>query len=303
MSLEAAIQNLADAIKEYTEVVKGTVTETAAVGPVSVTTTTRHTALPSTLAEVAHVDAPSGKKSKTEETPPAAEVKTETASTEKTEAEIRAEALDAPDGYCFKAQMELSKGGNREGVKAVLDIFGAKTLKDVKTKAIPEFHKALLVALEKKNAAPEEEAVEGVVETADEIRAEAFDAPDGYCFKAQMKFTDLKNEGAFISVLGKFGAKTFEDVQTPDIKAFYEALLIELPLEKDDPEFAKLFDVATGAISVPYLKIKKDPDHKDWADEIMAKFGVARPSLVPRGRLKELQIEISNYTARASAGA
>jgi len=242
MSLEAAIQSLADAIKGYTDVVKAGFTLREDSPAIALE---QKPARGNTAAEAAASEIP-GKKSKTEE--PEIQLGSGIEDyVEKTEVEIRAEALDAPDGYCFKAQMELSKGGNREGVKAVLDTFGAKTLKDVKTAAIPEFHKALLAALEKKNAAPEEKVVEGVVEIADE--------------------------------------------------------LADQPLEKDDPEFAKLFDVATGTISVPYLKIKKDPDHKEWADEIMAKFGVARPSLVPRGRLKELQIEISNYTARASAGA
>ncbi len=243
MSLEAAIQNLADAIKEYGQIVKsqqfvlGTCESSSPLESLGATTTILPTGT---------------KKSKTEEIPPAENV----APDGKTEAEIRAEALGKPDGYCYKLQIELSKGANREAVQDVLKIFGATviddckipTVKGIPTKAIPEFHKALLAALgKKKNVAPEEKVVEGVVETADE--------------------------------------------------------LADQPLEKDDPEFAKLFDVATGAISVPYLKIKKNPDHKDWADEIMAKFGVPRPSLVPRGRLKELQIEISNYTARASAGA
>jgi len=150
MSLEQSIQNLADAINNLAktqqyELSQAIVTGFNQVEPPKSTKAEKPAAVAEKKAE------PRPETTKAEEKKPEAPKAVEgevIAAGEKTEAEIREEAFNIPNGYCVKPFLELGKNGNRAAQESLCQQFGVKKISAVALDQIP----ALKAAIEAKLA-------------------------------------------------------------------------------------------------------------------------------------------------------
>jgi hypothetical protein len=186
MGLEQAIQNLADAINDYTKVYAGsgvsgteiiyrtaaeviaerqrgsTAAESSSVTAedrgVEMATEKHRSKLDEEIAE--EVKAKAAAEKKLAKAKAEAEAKkaaaAEAAKTpepevilagEKTEAEVRDEAFNIDNGYCTRPFLDLGKNGGRDQQAAVLKEFGVARLSLVETDKIPALREAILNAV------------------------------------------------------------------------------------------------------------------------------------------------------------
>ena len=150
MSLEQSIQSLADAINNLAKSAQaGTAGFAAAAVAAEAVKPTAKAENPAAVVE--EKSAPKPENPKAEEKQPEAPKAVEgevIAAGEKTEAEIREEAFNIPNGYCVKPFLELGKNGNRAAQEALCQQFGVKKISAVAVDQIP----ALKAAIEAKLA-------------------------------------------------------------------------------------------------------------------------------------------------------